>query len=464
MTNQHDTMPHNAEAEASTVATMILDPVKAVSLLEIAKPGDYYLVKHQWIAEAVQALTQRGVNPDYVLLSDELKTTQGDNDELNRLHSIGGAAFLSGLMSTVSYTTLPEENAAIVAKLAQARREIAAAAEIAMLGYNSNGDAPQEIHRKAQAILDGVRPDSKSDTTTKHADTLDMEARQAEIRARPPLVPWPWPSQRGYIRHLYGGLTLVVAAETNVGKTIFMECLAEHAAATKDTTVLYYHNENTDEEMLHRRVLRLAGGVTMDDMREGYYGPEVEDAEAIIRGWPGRIDYIGCWGWTAAEIVADAKQKLREDDTIKVVIVDYFQKIKLDYKGAESTTNCEGRQFETLTTFCVDNNLSVVIGSQMNKQSYGSKRKVAANARGTGEIAEKANIAITLAREINDSDQPERNAHGVIVAQPGGMMPQTTIRFDKNKGPTGEMQMWCNGPRFRFDEISSQPEPADPDF
>lgn len=456
MTNETDQLPYNVKAEKAVLGGLLIDKPAIFRVKPmIPTPEMFYVVKHQWIYETICRLADTGTPADSITLIDDLEA----HDKLTEL---GGAAYLTELINTTPTALNIEHHADIVRRRSFARKGIIAAGNIAATMYSANGEQPEELYSVAQSELDAIRPHTSSGTTTHHHETLDMEARQQRIRNQPPLVSWPWPGQRHYIRALYAGLTLVVGAETNVGKTIMMECIGEHAAREGDNTTLYYHLENTDDEMLHRRAIRLAGGMSMDDLREGYYGPEVRQASDMVRSWPGRIHYVGAWGWTASQIVADVKQKMREDGRIKVIILDYFQKLELDMMRGENKVDCRGRQFEQLTTCCVDNSLSFIIGSQMNKGSYAQQRKMAANLRGTGEIAEKGNIVVLLDRKIHDSTEPLRTPDGLhILCQPGGMLPETTIRFDKNKGPTGEMMMWCNGPRFLFTEAERREEPLD---
>lgn len=459
MTNRIDTMlPHNIEAEQAVLGAMLIDTIAIYKIKPIfTKPDRFLVVKHNWIYNAYCHLLDKGISADFLTLCSELENRK-------QLREAGGAAYLTSLINATPTALNVADYAEMVESRAYDRDGLQVAGGIGQIMYDPEGGTSEEKQAQMQGLVDTLRPGSATGTTVYHRDTLDLQARQAEIAARPPLISWPWPGQKRFIDFLYRGLTLVVGAETSVGKTIFMENLAEHAAKTADVDVLYYHLENTADEMLHRRICRLAGGVTMKQLRRGYYGAEVRRAEQIPYSWPGRVHYVGAWGWTASQIVADAKQKIREG-LCDLVIVDYFQKMKADIQRGENIVICRGRQFETLTTFCVDTETTIAIGSQMSKASYGQKRKTAATFRGTGEIGEKANINITLDRQIHNGTEPMRNQHGDIIAMPGSRSPETTLRFDKNSGgPTGEVMMWCNAPRFQFTELEGYAEPPPLDF
>ncbi len=130
--------PSNLEAEMALLGSILVDremmPVASV----IVQPPDFYGSLHESIFLALSALYERGEPLDKVSLAEELKNR-------GMLDKIGGMAYLGSLMDTVPTAASAEYYARIVREKAQLRGLIRLGAQVAQLGYDSEGNAPGAV-------------------------------------------------------------------------------------------------------------------------------------------------------------------------------------------------------------------------------------------------------------------------------------------------------------------------------
>lgn len=148
--NNKRAVPHNTEAEASLLGAAMLDPeALEVMLLEVTAE-DWYLPRHQIIAEAIANLYRGGINrPDPVLVWDEI-------DGMGLADQVGGSAsVLTDLIGDVPATRNAAHYARLVLEAASARRLINVGTEITGLGYEAGADVELAIDR-AKAMVASV--------------------------------------------------------------------------------------------------------------------------------------------------------------------------------------------------------------------------------------------------------------------------------------------------------------------
>lgn len=106
---------HNADAERSTLAAMILGPEGVEGARAVVGPADFYLVAHQRVFAAIVRMHDRGDRPDLVTLCEELRRHA-------ELELVGGPAAMSMLLEWAACTANVLLHARIVRGYAQRRR------------------------------------------------------------------------------------------------------------------------------------------------------------------------------------------------------------------------------------------------------------------------------------------------------------------------------------------------------
>ena len=141
--------PHDIEAEEAVIGSLLIDPDAVLKVAVSLKAEDFFSETNRVIYHACLALYQRNEVINQITLAHELM--RQDN-----LEQIGGAAFLSHLISNVPTSLHVEYYAQIVSNSALMRRLIAAAGQIGALGYEASPDVEASLN-KAEDILFQVR-------------------------------------------------------------------------------------------------------------------------------------------------------------------------------------------------------------------------------------------------------------------------------------------------------------------
>ena len=86
--------PNDMNAEECVLGSILIDQEAIIRARRVLKPNDFYLVKHQWVYDAMLALKANRQPIDAVTLRREL-------DARGKLGEIGGPAFITSLMTAV---------------------------------------------------------------------------------------------------------------------------------------------------------------------------------------------------------------------------------------------------------------------------------------------------------------------------------------------------------------------------
>lgn len=139
------TLPYDVEAERATLGSVLLQRDAIVQVDGWLLPEFFYLEKHAWVYEAMQACYRRRVPPDLATVSDELRRR-------DRLDPIGGLPYLIELANAVPTAVHIEYYGRIVERTAVLRKLIAAGGKIAAYGFDEGEDLQATLD-KAEAEL-----------------------------------------------------------------------------------------------------------------------------------------------------------------------------------------------------------------------------------------------------------------------------------------------------------------------
>lgn len=438
----------SVDTERAVIGALLIDPDAILRVSDWLADADFYLDRHKWIYAAIRGLNEQQTAIDYQTVCDRLA-------EDGHLAELGGAAYLTQLITSTPTAMHIADYGRTVYRLGTLRRLVQAAGAIARTAYQAGGDNLDAVIEKARRVIDSVAPDATDDAVLLWADSLEeLIAQQLErveeqadvregMRVR---VTFPWKAFERFKLRLRAGTVAVVAAGSGVGKTTFLECCAEHWAR-EGLQVAFFHLELAHQIMLDRRLVRLSG-VPMDDVESGILTPPIYDAYEKMRQYPGGVHYVHCPGWSARRIANKARQ-LHAKGRCDVAIVDYLQKIGLDWKSGTNKADALGDVVEVFKVLSEQLGRPLMLASQVNRAAEYATRVTGSHIRGSGEPHEKANIVIVLDRPL--LDQAVRDERGQVVAQPGQRSPEVTVRIDKNTlGPTGETGLIINASRFRI--------------
>ena len=446
-------MPNNQEAERALLGSLLIDHgmIAAVQATGL-QSAEFYGELHGSVYQAMCDLAGRGIAADYVTLADTLALKR--NGDKSTLEAMGGSVALTKLLDATPTHIHAAYYAGIVRDLASRRRLIQAAAEIAETAHNHTGPI-DELRSEASRLFNQAIGVQERGTHLYGDDLLvdylaNQSKRQDQLAKDPDsLVTTPWSDLNRVLIELEPGMVHVVAAPTSVGKTIYMECIAEHNAQ-HGKHVVFYHLELSHQAMLDRRMARHSGIPTWR-LRQGYDGKEIHQATQYLSGWQHRIIYVHCPGWRAERIVADL-HRLHGQGMAQLAVVDYLNKLALPPLGGRTEASAIGDyRVEPLKTCAEQLAIPIITGSQLNRarQARGDKRATQDDLRGSGEIAEKANQVVVIHR---------KQVGYTVAARMDGQPVEVEFQVEKNtNGQAGTLIPMMSIPgQFKFLQITTK--------
>lgn len=133
-------LPQNIDAECGVLGSIIIDPEAVMLVADWLRPDDFYRDAHRTIYKAIVDLYETHAPADFITLCERL-------EQQNHLEQIGGASYLTSLISGVPTSGNAIYYAQIVAQKAGYRRLIHAAGRIAALAYEETEGAQEQTEQ-----------------------------------------------------------------------------------------------------------------------------------------------------------------------------------------------------------------------------------------------------------------------------------------------------------------------------
>ncbi|HEV2699016.1 MAG TPA: replicative DNA helicase [Terriglobales bacterium] len=437
-------LPVNVEAERAILGAILLDNLAYNQAAEHLKAEDFLLDSHRRIYARIVDLAESSRSVDLITLSEEL----GRHAELE---SIGGAAYISGLLDGVPDRPSIEHYVKIVRDKALLRGLIhAATAAIARASEQSDpaeeilNDAEQQIFQLSEKRIGrgfmGVQEIIKEsfgsvDALLQRGSRITgLETYYADLDEK----------TSGFQK----SDLIIIAARPSMGKTSFAMNIAENAAIQGGKTVAVFSLEMSKEALLQRMLCSVArvdshkfrtGSLWQDDMRKITAGIEkLAESSIFIDDTPG----IGL-----SEMRAKARRLLQSKGTLDLIIVDYLQLMSGGSKRYENRTQEVSAISRGLKALAKELAVPVVALSQLSRapesRGAGDHRPQLADLRESGSIEQDADVVAFIFREeVYKPDDPELDGVAELI-----------IRKQRN-GPTGTVKMAFIKSSTRFESLA----------
>lgn len=326
---------------------------------------------------------------------------------------------------------------------------------------------PEGLFTEAMERWQRLAPRHKDEKFVYGWDTLDkhgslLKARvMAEKEGNRPKFNWPWRSWNQRVRPLYAGFVGLITAADGMGKSTYLEEIAEHWAR-QGINVVYVHLEDDLEYKLDRRMARYAK-VPIASLQDGTLTEEeqerVKRAEEKMEAWAHCLHYYDAAGESIHTICRELQTRV-DEGVCQALVIDYIDKLQPS-RGQLQTygTNTWERQandMEQLKVFCAKNRLPAMSATQGNKTMQGGAATRQAIS-GSSQKSHKSQLVIVVKRELWNGPGDQLDPGGNVMARPGEYSPLAVVRIDKqNIGMTGEFRQYIFG---RFFSVYDIPEP-----
>lgn len=373
-------VPHNRDAEEAILGSLLIDPDAYFNVIDVLSPRDFYIERNAWVYEAIAALYDRREVVDFVTLCDEL-------EKVGRLEEAGGAAYITSVINIVPTSLHVEHYAHIVKTAAVRRRLIAAAGEIAALGYREDEPLEETIDQAEQAVFAISQRHLTAGVVSIQDGLSEFYDRVDELHRRGDgFVGLPTSFVR--LDKILGGLQrsdlIIVAGRPAMGKTSLVLNIAQNAARMGQR-VLLFSLEMSNEQLI-QRLVAAEMGVGTERLRVGNLDadewPKFGEAVALL----GEHDFLidDTPGLTAMQMRARCR-RFHAHEPLDLVIVDYLQLMQGE-RRSENRTQEISYISRMLKNLARELNVPVLAASQLSRavEQRHDKRPMLSDLRESG--------------------------------------------------------------------------------
>ena len=446
--------PRDIEAEEAVIGSLLIDPDAILKVATFLKPEEFFSEINQWVYQACLSLYQRNEVINQITAAHELMRQ-------NRLEQVGGAAYLSHLISIVPTSLHIEHYAQIVSNMAVMRRLITAAGQIAAIGYEAGPDIEASLS-KAENILFQMRMRQGSWALAPIRDALSQyfeEAGQAAI------------SQEGEklrvlsgftgLDDLLGGLQksdlIVLAARPSLGKTSLALNIARNVAVDQKACVALFSLEMSRESVV-QRLLASESGVDSRLVRLGRFNERNEmrimEASGVLSEAPLYVDDSP--QLRTIDMRSEAR-RLHFERNIDLIIVDYIQLIQGEGRN-EMRVQELSRITRSLKMLARELNVPVLAISQLSRAVEWRTSHIPqlADLRESGTIEQDADIVLFIYRDDMYFTAEDWSKLHDIEKEPYPRGIADIIVAKHRNGPLGRIKLRFLNRIVKFDNMEAE--------
>jgi len=447
--------PHDIEAEEAVIGSLLIDPDAILEVATFLKREDFFEETNQLIYQACFSLYQRNEVINRISVAHELVRQ-------NSLEQIGGAAYLSHLISTVPTSLHVQHYARIVSRAAVMRRLIGAAGQIAAIGYEAGPDIDASLN-KAEDILFQVRTRQSPRDFVPLREVLSQYFEEA---GQPPMTP------RGkQVSHVLTGFTAlddflgglqrpdltVLAARPSFGKTSLALNIARSAALNQKACVAIFSLEMS-REAVAQRLLASESGVNSRLVRLGRFNERDEvrimEASGVLSEAPIYID-------DSPQLrILDIRSKARRlhfERGLDLIIIDYLQLVQGDGRN-ETRVQEMSNITRSLKMLARELDVPMLAVSQLSRgvESRPSHLPQLADLRESGSIEQDADVVLFIYRDDMYYTPEEWSRLHDIESQPYPRAIADIIIAKHRNGPLGQVKLRFLSKIARFDNLETE--------
>lgn len=420
--------PHNFDGEEALLGSILINADVLIYCDEVGlNKADFFIHKHGWIFEAMQAL---GPRCDMVTLTDELARR-------NQLEDIGGQVYLTGLAAGVFTHTNAAHYARIVKRESIRRSLIDAAGEISRLSFDSQDDDPQTIIQAASDILLRVSTGNQAGQAKPADYYCDRFLNELDqyYQGQDEIIGLPTGLKD--LDRILGGLRpgklILIGGRPGMGKSSLALQMAKTAIQKRGSKVLYFSLEMIGEELIERLV-SAETGLDTDLMRGKKLNSQnystINQTVETIAGWPLTIDDRT----QNIEAIRARAVSHKFNPGLDLIVIDYGQRIQTgkNYQNRDAELGAVSAAAKRLAN---DLQVPVVMVVSLSRkcEERGDKRPLLSDLRESGNWEYDADVVIFIYRdEVYNSDAVQNLAELIVAKHRGGKTGAVSTYFKKH--------------------------------
>ncbi|MCL4499405.1 MAG: replicative DNA helicase [Chloroflexi bacterium] len=433
-------VPHNLEAEEATLGCLLIDRDAIIKVASFLRPEDFFSERNGVLYRVRLDLYDHQRPGDFVTICDEL-------ERRGQLEAVGGAAYVSSLVSAVPTAVHIEHYAHIVERTAIMRRLISAAGQIAALGYEDRADVTETLDEATQILYRVAERRLSQEFTplsvalTRYFEQIDyIHQHKGEILGVP----------AGFadLDKLTGGFhpsdLIILAGRPAVGKTALALTVARNAAVRFHQPVAIFSLEMSTDQLV-QRLLSSEANVDSQRLRNGYVDDyewrRISEALGVLSEAPIYIDDTA--GLSALELRTKAR-RLKSEADIRMIIVDYLQ--LMQGRGLDNRVQEVAEISRGLKVLARELSVPVIALSQLSRaiEHRQDHRPLLSDLRESGSIEQDADIVMFVHREelYNTATEKLARADIIIAKHRNGPIAEIPMRFFPNQTKFADLEVY----------------------
>jgi replicative DNA helicase len=442
--NNEKLPPHDLDAEEAIIGSLLIDGTAIYKIAMALSRGDFYHERNQWLYEACLALYERNEAINQITMAQELARR-------DKLEAIGGAAFLSHLISVCPTPLDIEHYAQIVYRLSVMRGLIGAADQIARVGYDAGPDVDTSLSR-AEDILFRLRHGHGErdfvhirQVLDKYFEAAPPSEEEGGAREQMPYVLSNFVGLDEFLGGFQRSDLVIVAGRPSMGKSSLGLSIARNVAVEQKACVAFFSLEMSRESIV-MRFLASESGVNSRRVR---FGLHTEDEERHIMDATGVLSEAAIFLDDSPQLrVVEMRSKARRlhfERGLDLIVVDYLQLMQGEGRGENRVQEISyiSRSLKALSR---ELNVPVIAISQLSRQVEWRASHIPqlADLRESGSIEQDADVVIFIYRDEYyhteeewqlqhpDREYPREEADIIVAKNRNGPTGQIKLRFRHN--------------------------------
>ncbi len=435
--------PQNLEAEASLLGSILIDQEAIIRIADLVAADDFYDRRHSLIFTAIIDLYEARAPIDLLTLSNKL-------DVAGELERIGGASFLTDLVSTVPTAAHVVHYAGIVTHKATLRRLISAATEITGIGYDEQTPLEDVLDQAEQTLFSVSQKHLKQNfvpISTVLAASFDRLDDLHRDKNRLRGIPTGFKAMDNLLAGLQKSDLIILAARPSMGKTTLAMNIAHHVAVKEGIPVGVFSLEMSKEQLIDR-LLAAESGIDSWRLRTGNLEdsdfPKINHAMAVLSEAPFYIDD------TATTNIMEMRTKARRlqtENDLGLIVIDYLQLISGRKVGGSDNRVQEVSEISRgLKGLARELNVPIIALSQLSRSVETRNPAIPqlSDLRESGSIEQDADVVMFIYREDYYSRDEEKSGIAQIL-----------VKKHRN-GPTGDIDLMFVPDRLQFRNLDAK--------
>ncbi len=425
-------VPQNIEAEQAVLGAVFFDQASMKTIVDKLQEQDFFSPNHQVIFRAMKTLYQEAIPIDFTTLTDRLENH-------NLLVKSGGIEYITGLIDAVpsianllNYINIVKDKS-VLRKIQESCRKI-------IDGSYVTDNTPEFIDDVEKEIIGITKEKRTSDfkAVGEIADIIvEKIAEQAQIGSSITGLDTKYYDLNKYTLGLQPSDLIIIAARPSMGKTAFALNIALNIAKLASKPHVAFFSLEMGVDQLVMRLLSCQSQVDNSRMRQGKISSqEWEKINYAISTLANLNLYFDDSGTVKVTDLRSKCRKLKQDDKLDLVIVDYLQLLSGSVYNQANRVQEVSEISRVLKEVARELKVPVVALSQLSRsvEQRKEKKPVMADLRESGSIEQDADIILLMYREdYYEHETTKKNHVEINIAKNrSGTIGDFELLFNKN--------------------------------